>query len=40
MDRVPPDMVDKLKAMGPEERRAWFQQNRASLLPPPSGAGN
>lgn len=40
MDRVPPDMVEKLKAMGPEERRAWFQQNRASLLPPPSGAGN
>ncbi|MEP6972061.1 MAG: MdtA/MuxA family multidrug efflux RND transporter periplasmic adaptor subunit [Betaproteobacteria bacterium] len=39
MDRVPPEMVEKLKAMSPEERRAWFQQNRASLLPP-SGAGN
>lgn len=30
MDRVPPEMVDKLKAMSPEKRRAWFQQHRAS----------
>jgi multidrug efflux system membrane fusion protein len=30
MDRVPPEMVDKLKAMSPEERRAWFQQRRAA----------
>ena len=28
MDRVPPEMVEKLKAMSPEERRAWFQQHR------------
>ncbi|MFG6488642.1 MdtA/MuxA family multidrug efflux RND transporter periplasmic adaptor subunit [Roseateles sp. BYS78W] len=30
MDRVPPEMVDKIKAMSPDERRAWFQQQRAS----------
>ncbi|WP_422011882.1 MdtA/MuxA family multidrug efflux RND transporter periplasmic adaptor subunit [Roseateles sp.] len=30
MDRVPPEMVDKLKAMSDEERRAWFQQRRAA----------
>jgi multidrug efflux system membrane fusion protein len=30
MDRVPPEMVDKLKAMSEEERRAWFQQRRAA----------
>jgi multidrug efflux system membrane fusion protein len=30
MDRVPPEMVEKLKAMSPEERRAWIQQHRAS----------
>ena len=28
MDRVPPEMVEKLKAMSPEERRAWFQKMR------------
>jgi len=30
MDRVPPEMVNKLKAMSPEERRAWMQEHRAS----------
>lgn len=30
MDRVPPEVAEKLKAMSPEERRAWFQQRRAS----------
>jgi multidrug efflux system membrane fusion protein len=30
MDRVPPEMVEKLKAMSPEERRAWMQEHRAS----------
>ena len=30
MDRVPPEMVDKLKAMSPEDRRTWIQQHRAS----------
>ncbi len=30
MDRVPPEMVDKLKAMSEEDRRAWIQQHRAS----------
>ncbi|MCE4557046.1 MdtA/MuxA family multidrug efflux RND transporter periplasmic adaptor subunit [Pelomonas cellulosilytica] len=30
MDRVPPEMVDKIKAMSPDERRAWFQQQRGS----------
>jgi len=28
MDRVPPEVAEKLKAMTPEERRAWFQQHR------------
>lgn len=28
MDRVPPEMVDKLKAMSEEDRRAWMQQHR------------
>jgi len=30
MERVPPEMVDKLKAMSPEDRRAWLQEYRAS----------
>lgn len=30
MERVPPEMVDKLKAMSPEDRRAWLQEHRAS----------
>jgi len=30
MDRVPPEVAEKLKAMSPDERRAWFQQRRAS----------
>ncbi|CAM3802774.1 MdtA/MuxA family multidrug efflux RND transporter periplasmic adaptor subunit [Roseateles saccharophilus] len=30
MDRVPPAMVDKLKSMSEEDRRAWIQQHRAS----------
>lgn len=29
-DRVPPEMVEKLKAMSPEDRRTWIQQHRAS----------
>jgi len=29
MDRVPPDVAEKLKAMTPDERRAWFQKRRA-----------
>ncbi|MGM9485591.1 MdtA/MuxA family multidrug efflux RND transporter periplasmic adaptor subunit [Roseateles sp. NT4] len=29
-DRVPPEMVEKLKAMSQEDRRAWIQQHRAS----------
>ena len=33
MDRVPPEMVDKIKAMSPEERRAWFQQHRPASAP-------
>lgn len=28
MDRVPPEVAEKLKAMTPEERRAWFQKKR------------
>lgn len=28
MDRVPPEVAEKLKAMTPEERRAWFQKRR------------
>ncbi|MES2877788.1 MAG: MdtA/MuxA family multidrug efflux RND transporter periplasmic adaptor subunit [Pseudomonadota bacterium] len=28
MDRLPPDQVEKVKAMSPEERRAYFQQMR------------
>ena len=28
MDRLPPEMVDKVKAMSPEERRAFFQKLR------------
>lgn len=30
MERVPPEMVDKLRAMSAEDRRAWLQQYRAS----------
>ncbi|NCT82946.1 MAG: MdtA/MuxA family multidrug efflux RND transporter periplasmic adaptor subunit [Comamonadaceae bacterium] len=30
MERVPPEMVDKLRAMSPEDRRAWLQAYRAS----------
>lgn len=30
MDRVPPEMAEKLKAMSPEDRRAWIQQHRGS----------
>jgi multidrug efflux system membrane fusion protein len=30
MDRVPPDMVDKLKAMSDDDRKAWIQQHRGS----------
>ncbi|MBW8846201.1 MAG: MdtA/MuxA family multidrug efflux RND transporter periplasmic adaptor subunit [Burkholderiales bacterium] len=33
LDRVPPEMVEKLKAMSPEERRAWFQQHRPASAP-------
>ena len=29
MDHVPPEMQDKLKAMSPEDRKAWFQQQRS-----------
>jgi multidrug efflux system membrane fusion protein len=28
MDRYPPDVVEKLKAMSPEDRRAWLQKAR------------
>ena len=28
MDRLPPEMVEKIKAMSPEERRAFFQKMR------------
>ena len=28
MDRLPPEVAEKLKAMSPEERRAWFQKQR------------
>jgi len=27
-ERVPPEVAEKLKAMSPEERRAWFQKRR------------
>ena len=30
MDRAPPEMVEKLKAMSEDERRAWLRQQRAS----------
>lgn len=30
MDRVPPEMVEKLRAMSEEERRSWIQQHRTS----------
>jgi multidrug efflux system membrane fusion protein len=29
MDRVSPQQADKLQAMGPDERRAWFKEQRA-----------
>lgn len=29
-DRVPPEMVEKLRAMTPEDRRAWLHQHQAS----------
>jgi multidrug efflux system membrane fusion protein len=28
MDRYPPEVVEKLKAMNPEDRRAWLQKMR------------
>ena len=28
MDNLPPEVAEKLKAMSPEERRAWFQKQR------------
>jgi multidrug efflux system membrane fusion protein len=28
MDRLPPEMVDRVKAMSPEERKAFFQKLR------------
>ncbi|HEY8880083.1 MAG TPA: hypothetical protein VIN03_21105, partial [Roseateles sp.] len=28
--RVPPEMVEKLRAMSSEDRRAWLQEHRAS----------
>ena len=28
MDRVPPEVAEKLKAMSPDERRAWIQKRR------------
>ncbi len=33
VDRLPPALVEKLKAMSPEERRAWFAENRDKLRP-------
>ena len=30
MEGVPPEMVEKLKAMSPEDRRAWIQQHRSA----------
>jgi membrane fusion protein, multidrug efflux system len=32
--RVPPEMVEKLRAMTPEDRRAWLQEHRASAPAP------
>lgn len=29
LSRLPPEVADKVRAMSPEERRAWFQQQRA-----------
>jgi multidrug efflux system membrane fusion protein len=29
MDRLPPEVAEKVMKMSPEERRAWFQQRRA-----------
>lgn len=29
LQRLPPDVAERVKAMSPEERRAWFQQRRA-----------
>lgn len=31
MANLPPEVAEKLKAMSPEERRAWFQQHRGEL---------
>lgn len=31
MANLPPEVAEKLKAMGPDERRAWFQQHRGEL---------
>jgi multidrug efflux system membrane fusion protein len=28
MDRLPPDVQEKLKAMTPDERAAWIQKRR------------
>jgi multidrug efflux system membrane fusion protein len=40
MDRVPPEMAEKLRAMSPDERRAWFQQHRDELGPRGAPASN
>jgi multidrug efflux system membrane fusion protein len=40
MDRVSPEMAAKLKAMSPEERRAWFQQHRDELTKPGAAVSN
>ncbi len=40
IDRVPPEMAGELKAMTPEERRAWFQQRREELGKPSGPTSN
>ena len=40
MDRLPPEVAEKLKAMSPEERRAWFQKQREELGKPGGPASN
>jgi multidrug efflux system membrane fusion protein len=40
MDRLPPEVAEKLKAMTPEERRAWFQKQREEAGPAGKTAPN
>jgi multidrug efflux system membrane fusion protein len=38
LSRLPPEVAEKVRAMGPEERRAWFEQRRAERARREGGA--